>query len=80
MLLGLWLLGMFAMAIGATPTGAGFLREPLAVALGSVIIHAFIAATYDGGLRALIAVTTLALLLHARFEANHWVVPPRKLS
>jgi VIT1/CCC1 family predicted Fe2+/Mn2+ transporter len=85
MRLGLWFLGTLAMAIGATIRGAGFLREPLSttlsVVLGSVIpIYAFIAATYDGSLYALILVTVLALLLHALFEPNHWIIPPRKVS
>jgi hypothetical protein len=66
MLCGVWLLGSGPMVISATFCGGGFragVPSALAlIALGVLPPYAFIMATYDGSLGALI-VTTLALLL-----------------
>ena len=83
MVLGVVFLGMLAMAIGATVRGAGFWEHPsstlLAVLLGTVIpIYAFIAATYDGSLYALIFVSILMPVVHLIFERQNWITPPRK--
>jgi hypothetical protein len=70
------------MAIGATVRGAGFLEHPgstlLAVLLGTIIpIYAFIAATYDGSLYALVFISILMPLIHLVFERQNWIVPPK---
>ena len=70
------------MTIGATLLGAG-LREDtvstlLAVLLGTFIpIYAFIAATYDGSLYAMIFVSILMPLAHLIFERQNWIIPPK---
>lgn len=73
------------MTIGATIRGAGFLEHPgatlLGVVLGTVIpIYAFIAATYDGSLYALILVSILMPLIHLLFERQNWILPPKKTA
>jgi YD repeat-containing protein len=83
MVLGVIFLGTLATAIGATIRGAGFSEHPgstlLGVLLGTVIpIYAFIAATYDGSLYALILVSILMPLIHLVFERKNWVIPPKK--
>jgi hypothetical protein len=83
MLLGVLSLGTLAMAIGATFLGAGFSMHPvstlLGVLLGTVIpIYAFIAATYDGSLYALVLVSILMPLVHLAFERQNWIIPPRR--
>jgi len=85
MVLGVVFLGTLAMTIGATIRGAGFWGHPgstlLGVLLGTVVpIYAFIAATYDGSLYALIFVSILMPLVHLVFERHNWIVPPRKDS
>jgi hypothetical protein len=82
MLLGVLFLGTLAMTIGSTMLGAGFHQHPgeafLAVLLGTLVpIYAFIAATYDGSLYALILVSVLILLIHLIFERHHWIIPPK---
>jgi len=83
MVLGVVFLGTLAMTIGATIRGAGFWGHPgstlLGVLLGTVIpIYAFIAATYDGSLYALIFVSILMPLIHLLFERQNWIIPPKK--
>jgi hypothetical protein len=83
MVLGVVFLGTLAMTIGATVRGAGFWEHPgstlLAVLLGTVIpIYAFIAATYDGSLYALIFVSILMPVVHLIFERQNWITPARK--
>ena len=83
MVLGVVCLGTLAMMIGATIRGAGFWEHPgstlLGVLLGTFIpIYAFIAATYDGSLYALIFVSILMPLLHLVFERENWIIPPKK--
>jgi Na+-translocating ferredoxin:NAD+ oxidoreductase RnfD subunit len=83
MVLGVVFLGMLAMTIGATLLGAGLRGHPgstlLGVLLGTVVpIYAFIAATYDGSLYALIFVSILMPLVHLVFERQNWIVPPKK--
>lgn len=83
MVLGVIFLGTLAMAIGATIRGAGFLEHAgstlAGVLLGTAIpIYAFIAATYDGSLYALIFVSVLMPLLHLVFERQNWVIPRKK--
>jgi hypothetical protein len=73
------------MMIGATLRGGGFLEHPgatlLAVLLGTLVpIYAFIAATYDGTLYALIFVSILMPLLHLVLERQNWIIPPKKSS
>jgi hypothetical protein len=85
MLLGTVFLGTLAMTIGATIRGAGFWEHPgstlLGVLLGTVIpIYAFIAATYDGSLYALIFVSILMPLIHLLFERQNWVIPPKNIQ
>jgi Na+-translocating ferredoxin:NAD+ oxidoreductase RnfD subunit len=82
MVLGVVFLGTFAMAIGATMRGAGFLEHPgstlLGVLLGTVVpIYAFIAATYNGSLYALVFVSVLMPLIHLIFERQNWIMPPK---
>lgn len=83
MLAGTVFLGTLAMTIGSTIRGGGFSEHPgstfLAVLLGTVIpIYAFVAATYDGSLYALIFVSFLMPLLHLVFERQNWVIRPKK--
>jgi hypothetical protein len=83
MVLGVVFLGTLAMTIGATIRGAGFWGHPtsslLGVLLGTVVpIYAFIAATYDGSLYALILVSILMPLVHLVFERQNWIIPPKK--
>jgi hypothetical protein len=83
MVLGVVFLGTLAMTIGATILGAGFREDQvstlLAVLLGTAIpIYAFIAATYDGSLYALIFVSILMPLIHFAFERQNWIVPPKE--
>src|SRR5271169_2649041 len=83
MVLGVVFLGTLAMTIGATILGAGFREDPvstlLAVLLGTAIpIYAFIGATYDGSLYALIFVSILMPLVHLVFERQNWIIPPKK--
>lgn len=83
MVLGVVFLGTLAMTIGATLRGGGFLEHPgttlLAVLLGTVIpIYAFIAATYDGSLYALLFVSILMPLMHLVFERHNWIIPGKK--
>jgi hypothetical protein len=83
MVMGAVFLGTLAMTIGATIRGAGFWAHPgttlLGVLLGTVIpIYAFIAATYDGSLYALIFVSILMPLIHLLFERRNWIIPPKK--
>lgn len=78
--LGVVFLGTLAMTIGATILGAGFREDPvsalLAVLLGTAIpIYAFIGATYDGSLYALIFVSILMPVLHLAFERHNWIIP-----
>jgi hypothetical protein len=85
MALGVLFLGTFAMALGATLRGAGFLENPgstlLGVLLGTLIpIYAFIAATYDGSLYALVSVSLLMPILHLVFERQNWIIPPKKAA
>lgn len=85
MLMGTVFLGTLAMTIGATIRGAGFLEHPgatlLGVMLGTIIpIYAFIAATYDGSLYALILVSILMPLIHLLFERQNWILPPKKTA
>lgn len=80
MVLGVVFLGTLATAIGATIRGAGFWEHPgstlLGVLLGTTIpIYAFIAATYDGSLYALILVSILMPLMHLVFEKKNWIIP-----
>jgi Na+-translocating ferredoxin:NAD+ oxidoreductase RnfD subunit len=82
MLLGVLFLGTLAMAIGSTMLGAGFYQHPgttlLAVLLGTLVpIYAFIGATYDGSLYALILVSVLMPLIHLVFERRHWIIPSK---
>ena len=82
MVLGVIFLGTFAMAVGATIRGAGFLEHPgstlLGVLLGTVVpIYAFIAATYNGSLYALVFVALLMPLIHLIFERQNWIIPPK---
>ncbi|MGC1767813.1 MAG: hypothetical protein WA785_05845 [Candidatus Acidiferrales bacterium] len=83
MVLGVIFLGTLAMAIGATIRGAGFLEHPgstlLGVLLGTIIpIYAFIAATYDGSLYALVFVSILMPFIHLIFERQNWMIPPKR--
>ena len=83
MVLGVVFLGTFAMALGATMQGAGFLEHPgstlLGVLLGTVVpIYAFIAATYNGSLYALVFVSILMPLIHLIFERQNWIIPPKR--
>jgi hypothetical protein len=83
MVLGVIFLGTFAMAVGATIRGAGFSEYPgstlLGVLLGTVIpIYAFIAATYNGSLYALVFVAILMPLAHLIFERQNWIIRPKK--
>ena len=83
MVLGVVFLGTFAMAVGATLRGAGFLEHPgstlLGVLLGTVVpIYAFIAATYNGSLYALVFVSILMPLIHLVFERQNWIMPPKR--
>jgi hypothetical protein len=85
MLLGVWFLGILAMAISATFLGAGFVHASLSMVIALLVeslipIYAFIAATYDGSLGALIAVSVLMPLLHVLFERKNWIVPARTSS
>src|SRR5271163_4059076 len=85
MLLGVLFLGLLAMAIGATFLGAGFRNVSLGMLIALLVeslipIYAFIAATYDGSLYALVGVTLLMPLLHLLFERKNWIVPPHKTS
>jgi len=85
MVLGVLFLGTLAMTIGATLRGAGFLEHPgstlVGVLLGTVIpIYAFIAATHDGSLYALMSVLLLMPILHLIFERKNWIIPPRKAA
>ena len=82
MLLGVLFLGTLAMAIGSTMLGAGFHQHPgttlLGVLLGTLVpIYAFIAATYDGSLYALILVSLLMPVIHLVFERRHWIIRPK---
>ena len=82
MVLGVIFLGTFAMAVGATIRGAGFLEHPgstlLGVLLGTLVpIYAFIAATYNGSLYALVFVSILMPLIHLIFERKNWIIPPK---
>lgn len=82
MVLGVIFLGTFAMAVGATIRGAGFLGHPgstlLGVLLGTLVpIYAFIAATYNGSLYALVFVSVLMPLIHLIFERQNWIIPPK---
>ncbi len=69
MLVGVWLTGGMFMLLGATPSGSGFasgggIWVPVMVAALSLIpIYTLMAATYDGSLFALIAVTLAPFLL-----------------
>jgi hypothetical protein len=81
MVLGVIFLGTLAMAIGATVRGAGFLEHPgstlLAVLLGTIIpIYAFVGATYDGSLYALVFISILMPVIHLVFERQNWIIPP----
>ena len=83
MALGVIFLGTLAMTIGATILGAGFRGDAvstlLAVLLGTAIpIYAFIGATYDGSLYALIFVSILMPLIHLVFERQNWIIPRKK--
>lgn len=83
MVLGVLFLATLAITIGATLRGAGFWQHPgstfLGVLMGTAIpIYAFIAATYDGSLYALIFVCILMPLLHLVFERQSWIIPPKK--
>jgi hypothetical protein len=83
MVLGVVFLGTLAMAIGSTILGAGFRQDPistaLAVLMGTVIpIYAYIGATYDGSLYALIFVSILMPLMHLLFERRNWIILPKK--
>jgi len=83
MALGVVFLGTLAMTIGATIRGAGFLGHPGSTLLGLLLstvvpIYAFIAATYDGSLYALIFVSILMPLVHLVLERQNWIIPPRK--
>jgi hypothetical protein len=83
MVLGVIFLGTLAMAIGATIRGAGFLEHPistlLGVLLGTIIpIYAFIAATYNGSLYALVFISILMPLIHLVFERQDWIIPPKR--
>lgn len=85
MSLGVIFLGTLAMTIGATIRGAGFWEHPvsalLGVLLGTLIpIYAFIAATYDGSLYALILVSILMPLFHLVFERQNWIIPRKELT
>jgi hypothetical protein len=85
MALGVLFLGTFALALGATLRGAGFLENPgstlLGVLLGTVIpIYAFIAATYDGSLYALVSVSLLMPIFHLVFERQNWIIPPKRTA
>jgi hypothetical protein len=82
MMLGVIFLGTLAMAIGATIRGAGFLEHTgsamLGVLLGTIIpIYAFIAATYDGSLYALVFISILMPVIHLVFERQNWIIPPK---
>jgi len=62
--------------------GAGFHQHPgttlLGVLLGTLVpIYAFIAATYDGSLYALILVSLLMPVIHLVFERRHWIIRPK---
>jgi hypothetical protein len=82
MVLGVIFLGTLAMAIGATVRGAGFLEHPgstlLAVLLGTIIpIYAFVGATYDRSLYALVFISILMPVIHLVFERQNWIIPPK---
>lgn len=82
MILGVVFLGTFAITIGSTVRGGGFLDHPgstlFAVVLGTLIpIYAFIAATYDGSLYALILVSIFMPAMHLIFERKNWIFPPK---
>ena len=82
MVLGVVFLGMLAMTVGATIQGAGFWEHPISALLGVLLgtlvpIYAFIAATYDGSLYALIFISVLMPLLHLVFERKNWIFPPK---
>jgi len=83
MVLGVVFLGTLAMTIGATILGAGFREDAvstlLSVLLGTILpIYAFIGATYDGSLYALILVSILMPLIHLVFERQNWIVPRKR--
>lgn len=83
MLLGVIFLGTLAMTIGATLRGAGFSVHPistlLGVLLGTVIpIYAFVAATYDGSLYALVLVSVLMPILHLVIERQNWIISSKR--
>lgn len=83
MVLGVVVLGTLAMTIGATIRGGGFWEHPgstfLATLLGTIIpIYAFVSATYDGSLYALISVCIIMPLLHFIFERQNWIIPPKR--
>jgi ABC-type uncharacterized transport system permease subunit len=85
MLLGVWFLGLLAMTIGATILGSGLRRDTLSAIFWLIFeslipIYAFIAATYDGSLYALLTVTALAVVLHLLLERRRWIIPPRQAS
>jgi len=85
MVLGVLFLGTFAMALGSTLRGAGFLENPgstlVGVLLGTLIpIYAFVSATYDGSLYALVSVSLLMPILHLVFERQNWIIPPKKTA
>jgi Na+-translocating ferredoxin:NAD+ oxidoreductase RnfD subunit len=83
MVLGVLFLGTLAITIGATILGGGFRTHPgssvLGVLLGTVIpVYAFIGATYDGSLYALIFVSLVMPLMHLAFERKNWIIPPKR--
>jgi hypothetical protein len=85
MLLGVWVLGLFAMGVGSTFLGAGFHESPIVSILGTLLlglvpIYTFIGATYAGSLYALLIVSLMMPLLHLTFERSHWIVPPEGMK
>jgi hypothetical protein len=83
MVLGVVFLGTLAMTIGATIRGGGFWEHPGSTLLGALLgtaipIYAYIAATYDGSLYALIFASILMPLVHLVFERQNWIIPPKK--
>ena len=81
MLLGVWVLGLFAIGVGSTFLGAGFHKSPILSILGTLLlglvpIYTFIGATYAGSLHALLIVSLIMPLLHLALERSNWIVPP----
>ncbi len=81
MLVGVWILGSLGMMIGASFSGGGFAMPGaevwVVIALGILPPYTFIMATYDGSLLGLLVATVLMVLMHVRYEKEHWILPAR---